>query len=109
MANVELPTVGLFFTLGNIIPPFRDTAGCLEVVPLPCGIAFKLGAIEADSEFVLTVFMLLLLNAVCCVVVDGKVVTGKGGSVNSSNIEYLEKHYKYVKIINTFVDTSVLM
>lgn len=76
-------TEGLFLTLGNIIPPFRDSG--LEVVD------------EFDTEFaVLTVMLdelcvvvdVVVVRAVVDVLAEGYVVVGKA-SVKSSTTEYL--------------------
>lgn len=40
VVNVELPTDGLFLTLGNIIPPFRDVALFMLTLNALVGIVF---------------------------------------------------------------------
>lgn len=40
VVNVELPTVGLFFTLGNMTPPFRDVALLVLTLNALVGIVF---------------------------------------------------------------------
>lgn len=40
VVNVELPTDGLFFTLGNIIPPFRDVILLVLTLNALVGIVF---------------------------------------------------------------------
>lgn len=82
---MELTTDGLFLTLGKIIPPFLDIG--LEVVPFPYGIVLAFCNVAA---LLLILFILpFTLFGSPGVVVTGYVVVGIGGSVKSSNIEYL--------------------
>lgn len=96
MVNVELTTDGLFFTLGNMMPPLRDNNGFV-VLALPLiGMAF---------DWIVPVGNVLAPTFAGVVLVeddddddggaeddddDENVVVGSGGSVNSSIKEYLK-------------------
>lgn len=77
-------------TLGKMIPPFLEIG--FEVVPFPYGIVLLFGAIVV-AILKLLLFMLpiisLMLFLIAVVEIDGYVVIGIGGSVKSSNNEYL--------------------
>lgn len=96
MANVEFTTDGLFLTLGNMMPPLRDTAGFADdevAEPLPCGIALMLATV-ADDDVAEAPAGPAVLMPLPVGVVDGYVVMGSGGSVKSSkmaNLEVLQK------------------
>lgn len=56
VVNVELPTDGLFFTLGKMMPPFRD-AGLFEVtlktlvgIVFDCTVFCELLLVDVDVE-----------------------------------------------------------
>lgn len=95
MVNVELTTDGLFFTLGNMMPPLRDNG----FVAL-CGMAFDWIVLAGNALAPLFGGVVLVED----VADDGEggadeddenVVVGSGGSVNSSIKEYLEWKASY--------------
>lgn len=99
VVNVELPTDGLFLTLGNMIPPFLDTGFVvLEFV----GIVFDSTVFWAWAAAAAAIAAASAL-AEAAVWFDGDmigsdtgggaVVVGIGGSVNSSMSEYLRKKW----------------
>lgn len=95
VVNVELPTDGLFFTLGNMMPPFRVVALFVLTLNALVGIVFDWTAALWE--------LLLLVDDVdddddddvwfddcdVCVTTVLVVVWIGGGSVNSSINEYL--------------------
>lgn len=96
VVNVELPTDGLFLTLGNMMPPFLDIGFVVLALNGFVGIVFdwiRFGGLfnVDDVWFVCETICAIIDDAgpFDCVVVDGTVVCGIGGSVNSSISEYL--------------------
>lgn len=93
MVNVELTTDGLFFTLGNMMPPLRDN-GFVVLAFTMAGMAFDCTTPTGDGYAPTLDGVVLVDDDVDGDadedVVDVNVVVGSGGSVNSSINEYLK-------------------